>query len=245
MTDAACNEIRRQLFASLEREPRINVHQDEIDLAISDGVTTLSGEVANIAAKRLTLELAARLPGVSGIVDRLHTRPATKMGDGEVADELQQALIRDSAFHELTIIRAVGNSKVVIRNMPRGRYAWYLEFRVEDGIVTLDGEVPSLSHKRLAGTMAWWVPGSRDVINGLGVEPAEQDSDAEILDALRLVLEKDPLVDASQVDADCEDSVIGLRGTALNEAQREIIEFDAWSLFGVDDVTNELEIVAS
>lgn len=245
MTLAGPDKIRRQLFAALEREPRINVHQDEIDIAINEGVATLSGEVADIAAKRLTLELAARLPGVSGIVDRLRTKPATGMTDGEIADELQKALVRDSSFHELTIVRSVGSSKVVIRDIPRGEYGWYLEFRVEDGIVTLDGEVPSLSHKRLAGSMAWWVPGSRDVINGLGVEPSQQDSDAEILDALRLVLEKDPLVDAGRVDAECDNSVIRLRGTALSDAQRELIEFDAWSLFGVDDVANELEIVAS
>jgi osmotically-inducible protein OsmY len=106
----------------------------------------------------------------------------------------------------------------------------------------LDGEVPSLSHKRLAGVLAWWVPGSRDVINGLGVEPPEDDNDDEILDALRIVLEKDPLVDATEVGATCTNGVITLRGLADNDRQKHLIELDAWYLFGVDKVVNELEI---
>jgi len=64
---------------------------------------------------------------------------------------------------------------------------------VEDGVVTLDGRVSSLSHKSLAGALAWWVPGSRDVINGIEVAPPQEISDSEITEAVRLVLEKDPL----------------------------------------------------
>lgn len=45
---------------------------------------------------------------------------------------------------------------------------------VKKGIVTLNGEVPSLTHKRLAGVLAWWVPGTRDVVNGLEEVPAER-----------------------------------------------------------------------
>lgn len=120
-----------------------------------------------------------------------------------------------------------------------------MKLRVTDGIVTLDGEVPSLSHKRLAGVLAWWVPGSRDVINGLGVEPPEDDNEGEILNALRLVLEKNPLVDTTQVAATCVDSAITLRGVVGSDRQKDLVELDAWYLFGVDNVINELEVVAT
>jgi len=36
-----------------------------------------------------------------------------------------------------------------------------IDIGVEDGVVTLDGDVPVL---------AWWAPGSRDVVKGLGVD---------------------------------------------------------------------------
>jgi osmotically-inducible protein OsmY len=58
-----------------------------------------------------------------------------------------------------------------------------IELRVENGVVTRAGEVPGLDYKRLAGLLAWWVPGSRDVINGLGVTPPEQDSDAAMTES--------------------------------------------------------------
>ena len=35
----------------------------------------------------------------------------------------------------------------------------------------LNGRMPGLASKRLAGVLAWWVPGARDVVNGIAVEP--------------------------------------------------------------------------
>ena len=55
----------------------------------------------------------------------------------------------------------------------------HVEAAVRDGVVTLNGRVQSLSHKRLAGVLAWWVPGTRNVVNGLDVQPPEEDTDDE------------------------------------------------------------------
>ncbi len=72
--------------------------------------------------------------------------------------------------------------------------------------------------------------------------PDDEDSEAEILDALRIVLEKDPTVDASQITARCQGAVITLQGLARNESERELAEFDAWALFGVDRVINRIDV---
>ena len=74
-----------------------------------------------------------------------------------------RALMGDSTFGFIEIHRAGGRRG----GATAGSGQPFVEFAVEDGIVTLDGEVPSLTHKRLAGVFAWWVPGSRDVINGM------------------------------------------------------------------------------
>lgn len=102
--------------------------------------------------------------------------------------------------------------------------------------------MPGLDDKRLAGVLAWWVPGSRDVINGIAVEPPEDDSDDAILEAVRLVLEKDPFVNASQIRAGVRGSVVTLLGVVPSEAEREMAEFDAWYVFGVDKVDNRIEV---
>lgn len=237
--------IVKRLRAVLEHERRVDLHEDRIDVAFWDGVATLSGEVSSIAAKRVTLELAARLPEVEGVVDRLRVRPAEAMGDGEIADHVERALTGDTAFDACAVYRRVDAAERSVVRAPAGDDAGsWIEICVEDGVVTLDGDVPSLSHKRLAGALAWWVPGSRDVVDGLGVEPAEEDSDDEILDALRLVLDKDPMLDATRVRARCKNAVVTLQGAAANEAQRDVAEFDAWALFGVDGVINEIQIRA-
>lgn len=52
-----------------------------------------------------------------------------------------------------------------------------------------------LTQKRLAGVLAWWVPGSRDVINRMEVlseQPDQPDSDEELEKAVRIVLKKRP-----------------------------------------------------
>jgi osmotically-inducible protein OsmY len=102
--------------------------------------------------------------------------------------------------------------------------------------------VTSLSHKRLAGVLAWWVPGSRDVINGLAVVPPEEDNDDEVTDAVRLVLEKDPFINAGEIRVSTRDYVVTLEGLVPNEKVREMAEFDAWYVFGVDRVVNKLQV---
>lgn len=235
------SEIKARLDASLEHDVRVNHHLDDIEVHVDEDDVILAGEVSSIAAKKLALEAVAAQPGVAGIIDRLHVQPAEPMADGEIADHLQRALMGDSAFGFVEV-RRQGDGR---GGASPGSRQPFIEFGVEEGIVTLDGEVPSLTHKRLAGVLAWWVPGSRDVINGIAVEPAEEDRDPEILDALRIVHEKDPLLDATQIRASCENARITLEGAARSEEERSLAESDAWALFAVDDVINEIEVVES
>ena len=100
----------------------------------------------------------------------------------------------------------------------------------------------SLSHKRAAGVIAWWTPGCRDVINSLDVQPPEDDNDNEVIDALTLVLEMDPLIQADQIRASCRDYVVTLYGSARTTEERRQAEFDAWCIFAVDDVVNRIEV---
>jgi osmotically-inducible protein OsmY len=92
----------------------------------------------------------------------------------------------------------------------------------------------------LAGVLAWWVPGSRDVVNGLEEAPPEEDNDDEVTDAVRLVLEKDPFVNADQIRISTQNYVVTLEGLVLNKEVKEMAEFDAWYVFGVDKVVNKL-----
>lgn len=237
--EAICAQVR----AALEHESRINLHRYPIHLRYEDGILTVDGEVAHIVAKKLALELAAAVPGVDGLVDRLRVAPTRAMGDGAVRDHVRDALLQEPAFTTFAVaVRDQGQVDTVrpASGTPYGS----LEVAVAVGVVTLNGQVPSLSHKRLAGVLAWWVPGSRDVINGLAVEPPEEDTDDEITDAVRLVLEKDRFVTADQIRVRTRERIVTLEGLVPNTTIREMAEFDAWYVFGVDRVVNRLQVEA-
>lgn len=228
--------------ADLERDPRIKLHEATRPLRLTlderDGSLAISGEVADVIDKKLVLEHAIRHAGIDAIVDRLRVAPAEAMTDDEIADHLGDELAFDTSFREC-ILAVRGRVPLQAPDDENGT----IILEIHQGVVLLDGEVPSLSHKRLAGVLAWWVPGSRDVINGLGVVPDQEDSDAEVVEALRLILEKDPYVDAVAITVTCTDLMVTLSGTVASEGERRMAIHDAWYTFGVDDVIDQLEVI--
>lgn len=234
--------IERALRAALEDGPAVELRAGRLSIQLADGSAILSGEVDSIPAKKRTLEIAAAMPNVGRIVDRLRIKPLATMGDGEIADHLEFSLLDEPAFDGCGLRRRRGPRIEIVRPDAADRPASWAGFGVDLGVITLNGELPNLAHKRLAGVLAWWIPGCRDVINDIGVESGDVDTDHEMLRVYRLILEKDPLVSAYLVEASCEDAVITLRGTVYSAVARRAAEFDAWALFGVDDVINDLRV---
>ena len=234
-------QVLTAVRASFEREPRINLHKYPVRMDFSDGVLTLEGEAEHVAAKKLSLELAIAVPGVTGIVDRLHVMPSTHMGDGAILDAVRDALLHAPGLQNCTIqVKRKGTWETVREATvtPHG----VIQLSVTDGVVLLDDHVTSLIQKRLAGVLTWWVPGSRDVVNGMEVVPLQEDSDEEIAKAVRLVLEKDPFVNVERIRVTVKKAVVTLEGDAPSVPQKEMAEFDAWYVFGVDKVHNRLEV---
>jgi osmotically-inducible protein OsmY len=162
------------------------------------------------------------------------------MQDGEIRDHVRDALVQETELEECKLAVLEDGGEVCVRDPVVARGDVHL--RVADGVVTFDGEVPSLSHRRLAGVLAWWVPGTRDVENRLGIVPPEVDNDDEVSDAVQLALEKEPFVDADQIGVSTRAGSVHLRGMVGSEEQRQIAGRDAWYVMGVDDVVNEIVV---
>lgn len=224
----------------MRSESRIGPHLKPDLLRVDeDGTATIEAEVENIAVKKLALERLASTPGVSGIIDRLRVRPAVPMSDAGILDDLRKTYYAEPTFQYLRIKQRENHTVVLLRDaLPEAKGE--IEIEVTNGVVTLNGYVPSLASKRFAGVLAWWVPGSRDVINGLAVEPPEEESPIGLEGAVRNALEKDPFVDASQVRVGVRERTVRLTGSVRSEAARNAAEWDAWYVFGVDDVKNEI-----
>ena len=235
--------ITRQIHGLLERERRINIHRFPISISNADGVATLEGEVGDIAAKKLALELAASVSDVRGVVDRLRVAPGERRGDGAVRDSLARMFLEHGEFRNCTL-RSLTNERTEILREGNGDSVGDIEIAVKDGVITLEGHVISVPHRLFAGVLAWWTPGRCDVVNALEVQPAYEERDDEVTEALRLVLEADPAVDASQIRPNCEDWAVTLEGNVPNEEQKRRAEMDAWYLSGVEKVINRLTVTS-
>jgi osmotically-inducible protein OsmY len=230
-----------QVHAALEREPRINIHRHPIRIETLDGTVTLQGEVADVAAKKLALELAASVNGVRGIVDRLRVAPGERRGDGAVRDSAARLLLEQPELRGCSLNLRT-NEKIVVLRRVEADAAGDIQLSVNDGVIVLEGHVISQSHRRFAGALAWWTPGRRDVINALEVQPAYEDRDDEISEVMRLVLEADPELDADQIRTNCNGKVVFLDGAVPNEHQKRRAELDAWSLTAIRGVVNRLQV---
>ncbi len=233
--------VLKKVRAALEYERRINLHRCSIHMDFHEGVLTLEGEVENIAAKRLSRALASRISGVRAVVDRLRVTPAEHMADDAILDAVRNAVLQEPVFAECALhLKSKGRVEVI--REPPFQPGGVIEIAVAEGVVALEGQVINLTLKRLAGVLAWWVPGARDVENGLKVVPAEEDNDDEIADAVRIAFEKDPFLNPDQIHVSTRNCVVTLEGLVRNEAQKQMAENDAWFVLGVNDVVNRLEV---
>lgn len=235
--------ITRHIHALLERERRINLHRYPIDIKNADGVAILEGEVGDIAAKKLAIELAASVPEVHGVVDRLRVVPGERRGDGAIRDSIARLFLEEGEFRNCTLKTRVNGRSQVWRE-GNGDSVGDIEIVIENGGITLEGHVISVPHRLYAGVLAWWTPGRCDVINALELEPRYEENDEEVTEALRIVLEADPMVDASSIQARSEDWTVTLEGNVPTEEQKRGAEMDAWYVSGVERVVNNLQVVS-
>ncbi|HXE38585.1 MAG TPA: BON domain-containing protein [Azonexus sp.] len=235
------DQVVKQVQAAIERETRSDGQNSPIGLTYSAGTVMVVGEVANIAAKKRALKAAAGVDGVRAITDHLRVAAGSTPGDGATRDAVCKQLLGSIDFRNCGLHARIKGLRETLRDAgPEA--SGTIEVAVEDGVVTLSGQVLSLSHKRLAGVLAWWAQGCRDVVNALAVTPSEEDNDDEIVDALHLVLEADPYVHADRIGIGSTDHVVTLEGTVSSHGEKSRAEMDAWYLYAVDGVINHLEV---
>ena len=233
--------VRKQVHAALEREARINLHRHPIRIESVDGTVTLEGEVADVAAKKLALQLASAAQGVREVVDRLRVAPGESRGDGAIRDAVARLLLEQPELKSCSFNLKTNEKMQVLRRVEHDS-AGDIDISVTDGVILLEGHVISQSHRRFAGALAWWTGGRRDVINALEVRPDSEDRDDEVAEVLRLVLDADPELDADQIRGNCNGKVIWLDGAVRNELQKRRAELDAWSLSAIRGVVNRLQV---
>jgi len=213
-------ELRRRLENSVAVDAR------NLDVAVHEGVVTLSGEIPDWNQKEEASLLASEVRGVKDVVDSSHVHSGEGINDERLAAESRTALQRDVFLVDLPISVAV-----------------------YDGQITITGSVGNLYEKERAGRRMLWQRGVKSVINKLHIEPWEDYgvretspilTDAELKRNVEAELKADFRLTPDQIRVDAVAGHVMLFGSVPSLREKRIAEGDTRDVIGVAWVTNEL-----
>ena len=163
-------ELQKDVHGALEFEPGVDA--THIGVTVDSGVVTLRGEVAKYQEK-LTAERTARhVHGVRAVANELEVKPTGSLtrSDSEIAKTVANMLDLDSAIPEKAV-----------------------QATVQQGWVTLTGEVPWNFQRMAAEGALRHLSGVKGIVNSIRIKPRVKVSDvkARIEEAFRRSAEVD------------------------------------------------------
>ncbi len=212
-------KLRQRVVDQLEFEPGID--DSHITVVAEDGVVTLAGHVPSVLQKSAAERAAWRVKGVKAIAQDIEVRcpDDKKISDDEIAGRALAILDWNSAIPAESV-----------------------RVRVQDGWVTLGGQVPWNYQRTLAEYEVRKLSGVRGIVNQVKLVPMAQPADVKqrILGALKRHAE----IEAGDVDVRVgEDGSVEIHGHVDNWEEREAVEQAVWSAPGVRTVVDRVEIV--
>jgi osmotically-inducible protein OsmY len=157
--------------------------------------------------------------GVTSVRNELVVEPVALRTDVQIRRDIRAALRRNVLVDEEQIL-----------------------VDVEDGVVTLTGTVSSRNEEDEAVDIARVTAGVTSVVDELVVEPTVEVSDSTIRVRVRSQLRWDTRVDATDISVSVDGSTVTLRGSVESGAQESAAISAAWSVAGVRDVIDRIEV---
>jgi osmotically-inducible protein OsmY len=211
-------QIQKDVMEELNWEPSLNA--SEIGVAVRNSVVTLSGKVDTFS-KKLTAEKAAkRVAGVKAVAEEIHV--GIPMGFAKTDAEIAEAVLIALQWHT-----SVQEEKVKIK--------------VEEGNVTLEGEVEWEYQRASAKTAIEQLAGIRSITNLIIVKP--QITALDIRQKISSAFHRSANIDAGRIDVNVNDTKVILSGKVRSLAEKEDAETAAWAAPGITSVENNLEVV--
>jgi len=211
------NELQQDVITELKWEPSIDVA--DIGVSVKDGIVTLDGNVDTYAKKLAAERVAGRVYGVKA-----------------VAEEIKVILLGSSERTDVDIARAAVNALVWHMSVPHDR----IKVIVQDGWVTLSGEVEWLYQKEAAEDAVRSLMGVRSVSNGISVKPTMQPVD--IKDKIESALQRNALLNERRIRVETHGSTVILSGHVHSRAEKDEAKWAAFAAPGVSVVENNITI---
>ncbi|WP_038037559.1 BON domain-containing protein [Thermorudis peleae] len=211
--------IQKAVMEELEWDPEVEV--TDVGVAVDQGVVTLTGTVDSFLKKWAAERAALRVEGVRAVVNHIEVVPR---GLGIRTDE--------------DIARAVVTALEENPSVPADK----IKVRVEEGRVTLEGEVDWHYQRREAEESARRVSGVKSVINLITVKQPTVAPDT-IKRQIEQAFVRHAELDAKSIQVRVEEGGhVVLTGTVRSWAERKEAEEAAWRAPGVTKVTNLIRV---
>jgi osmotically-inducible protein OsmY len=209
--------LRQNILDELKFEPSINAAH--IGVAVDNGVAMLTGHVASYAEKVDAERIVQCVKGVRGIAQEIEVRypDANTTADDEIAKRALNIIAWDTT---------IPNDKMKIK--------------VENGWMTLSGEVEWNYQKTAAADAVHKLSGVLGVSNQISVQPSVDAFNVKnrIEDALRRNAE----IEASAIRVNVSGSKVTLEGKVNSWSERGVAERAAWAAPGVVTVEDRLAV---
>ena len=190
------SEIRDDVIEELRWEPRIS-DPDAVGVAVRDGAVTLTGSVPSYAEKLAAAQAAERVYGVKAVANDLNVKlPGTPRDDADIATAIAHVL-------EWNV------------QIPEGK----VHARVQDGWVTLVGEVEHDYQRREVERMVRHVRGVVGVTDNVTVKPPPEPE--AVKERIEETFKREAEIDARHIRVEITDHTAQLYGHvhSLQEAR--------------------------
>jgi len=210
-------QIKQDVLDELDWDPEIEA--SKVGVEVTDGAVTLVGAVETYRQKQAAREAAKRVAGVRALVDRLEI-------ELPVQHRLSDEGLAERVAHVLN-----WNVSADAKN---------IKADVQNGVVTLTGELDYHFRRRNVLDQIEHVAGVVDVIDQMTVKPKVSASDVE--DRIRNALDRHAEIESENVTVRVLDGTVTLEGTAESLDEMDRIEQAAWAGPGVTNVINNLRL---
>lgn len=213
-TDTA---IQKDIIDELKWEP--SLQNEDIGVAVRDGVVTLAGFVESYASKWKAERVASRVKGVKA-----------------VANDLEVKLPTSSSRADPDIARAAVDALRWNILVPHDR----IQVKVEKGWLTLEGDVDWHFQREEAERAVRNLTGVKGVSNLITVHARATPTDVKL--KIKDALERGAEFDADRITVELEGNKAILRGTVRSFAEKRDAERAARNAPGITDVENDLVV---
>jgi len=210
-------ELQTDVQNAIKWEPLLNAA--EIGVTAKDGVVSLTGVVDSYTKKMEAENAAKKVIGVKAVVEKIEVKfPSTwSKTNAEIANEVLTALNSNWS---------VPNDKVTVK--------------VEDGWVTLEGELPWNYQREAANNAVHYLTGVKGVTNNITIKPESHDA-IEQKD-VESAIGRSWSVNNSDIKVQVSGTTVTLTGTVKTWYQKEEAGRIAWKTPGIWHVKNDLSV---